>query len=398
VGTLLARIARLPARRLVEADVAVAAGLILLTAVQDWSSGSPGVRAVAVALPVTVALRRLAPAPMALLTLAGAYVAGAEPSAALSIALALVFYTAGRRGGDRGRWLSGAGLVGAALLAVSLSSSVSLSGAPRLVAIVWTWGFFIAAPFAADWWIGSGARLNADLRASLERLEDEQEERARRAAVEERIRIARELHDVIAHNVSVMVIQTAAARRVVVSDRPAARRALTAVQASGREALADLRKMIGAVRRPDLDPDGAAVTGLAQLAALAERARASGVDLEISIEGEHRPLPATLDLVSFRVAQEAVTNAIKHAGPCRAWLRVAFGRSDLELDFTDTGRGPSSPQAVASLPPTGGGAGHGLAGMRERLTLYGGELDAGPLPGGGFRVRARLPLTATVPT
>jgi signal transduction histidine kinase len=121
------------------------------------------------------------------------------------------------------------------------------------------------------------------------------------------------------------------------------------------------------------------------------------VDLEISIEGEHRPLPAPLDLVSFRVAQEAVTNAIKHAGPCRAWLRVAFGGSDLELDFTDTGRG-HSPPPVASFPATGGGAGHGLAGMRERLTLYGGELDAGPLPGGGFRVRARLPLTATVPS
>jgi signal transduction histidine kinase len=256
-----------------------------------------------------------------------------------------------------------------------------------------SWSLFAAVPFAAGRAIGSRVALSAELRADARRLEREQEERARRAAADERNRIARELHDVVAHSVSVMVIQTQAARRVAKSDREAAGAALRTVQACGRDALTEMRRMIGVLRHGDAELAGATAPAISQLGALVARARAAGLPVELRIEGEPRDLSPGLELVAFRIVQEALTNAIKHAGPARARVAVAFAPEALELEISDTGRGPASALGEASTPAVG----HGLVGMRERVNLYGGELQTGRARGGGFRVWARVPLLEKVP-
>ena len=154
----------------------------------------------------------------------------------------------------------------------------------------------------------------------------------------------------------------------------------------------DLRRMIGVLERSDFEVLGGSVPGLAQLGKLAERARASGLAVEVCLEGQPRPLPPALDLVSFRIVQEALTNAIKHAGPAEARVRVTFTDDDLVLEISDTGRSPSRWRQS----PNAGGL--GLVGMQERLSLYGGDLETGPRRGGGFEVRARLPLLKSAGT
>jgi signal transduction histidine kinase len=259
-----------------------------------------------------------------------------------------------------------------------------------VVDVISVWAFFFAIPFAAGRAVRSRTSLNTALRANAERLEQQQRERARQAVVEERTRIARELHDVVAHSVSVMVIQTAAARAVAPRDRAAALEALRSVESCGRDALIDMRRMIGVLHRADIDLLGGAAPGLAQLDKLAERARASGLPVQVSVQGQQRPLLAGLDLVSFRVVQEALTNAIKHAGPARALVRVTFTADCLELEIVDTGSSRRRQRVSTDAP------GHGLLGMRERLSLYGGQLQTGPRRGGGFQVLARIPLTEAV--
>jgi signal transduction histidine kinase len=162
---------------------------------------------------------------------------------------------------------------------------------------------------------------------------------------------------------------------------------LRAVENCGRDALVDMRRMIGVLHRGDIELLGGASPGLAQLGKLAERAQASGLPVQIRIEGKQRPLSPALDLVCFRVVQEALTNAIKHAGPARARVRVTFTADRLELEITDTGEGTSRARSLAEP------IGHGLVGMQERLTLYGGQLQTGRRRGGGFQVVAHVPLT-----
>jgi len=227
------------------------------------------------------------------------------------------------------------------------------------------------------------------LQRQTERLEQQQQARAQQAVIDERARIARELHDVVAHSVSVMVIQTGAARAVAARDPDAAAEALRSVESCGRDALLDMRRMIGVLHRGDLELLGTAAPGIAALQTLADRALAAGLPVQVSIQGEARELPPALDLVSFRIVQEALTNAIKHAGPARALVRVTFAPDCLRLEVVDTGSGSGGNRAV----PAGG---HGLVGMRERLSLYGGELTTGDRPGGGYEVRARIPLDGVV--
>lgn len=203
----------------------------------------------------------------------------------------------------------------------------------------------------------------------------------------------RELHDVIAHNVSVMVIQTSAARRVAHEDHDAARDAVQAVERSGREALVELRRIVGVVRCGPDELAGSPAPGLSRLDALVDRARAAGLPVELHVEGEHASLSPGLDLVAYRVVQEALTNAIKHAGPARARVNVSIDAQAIELEVSDTGTGPARGH-------DGEGSGHGLLGMSERVALYGGDLRAGQRTGGGFQVRARIPLdgvTAPLP-
>ena len=252
--------------------------------------------------------------------------------------------------------------------------------------MLWVWGFFIALPFAAGRAVGVRVRMNTELRANSVpvSLIGEQRQRASLVAGQERARIARELHDAVAHSVSVMVIQTAAARRVAAEDATSAREALQAVESCGRDALVDLRRMIGVLERSDFEGPG----GRRRAGAAGKVGRTcSGVRLgRRGLQGEPRPLPPALDLVSFRIVQEALTNAIKHAGPVEARVCVTFTDDYLVLEISDTGRSPSR------WRPSPNGGGLGLVGMQERLSLYGGDLETGPRRGSGFEVRARLPL------
>jgi signal transduction histidine kinase len=253
------------------------------------------------------------------------------------------------------------------------------------------WLFFFVLPFAAGRSVTSRTALNTALQANLERLEDERRERARQAIIAERTRIARELHDVVAHSVSVMVIQTSAARRVAARDPLAAAEALRSVENCGRDALIDMRRMMGVIHRADTDVLGAAAPGLSQLTKLVERAQSSGLSVQVAIHGKSRPLSAALDLMLFRVVQEALTNVIKHAGAASARIELTYKPNYFELDIVDGG-GMSRRE-----PRPANTAGHGLIGMQERIALYGGQLTTGRGRGGGFHVQARIPLTDTAP-
>jgi signal transduction histidine kinase len=215
------------------------------------------------------------------------------------------------------------------------------------------------------------------------RAEREREERARRAVADERARIARELHDVVGHSVSVMTVQASAVRRLVDPDQDKIRDALLVVEETGREALAEMRRMVGVLRHPEEGPALAPQPSLEQIERLVAHAREAGLPVELRIEGEPVQLPAGIDLTAYRFVQEGLTNAIKHAQAAQAEVLVRYADGHVELTISDDGCGAG----------TGEGSGHGLVGMRERVSVYGGEVEAGPRPQGGFRLRATLPVT-----
>jgi signal transduction histidine kinase len=227
-------------------------------------------------------------------------------------------------------------------------------------------------------------KLAGELVERAARVEREREERTRTAIAEERKRIARELHDVIAHTLSVMTVQAGAARLLLEDEPERAAAPLLAVEETGRQALTDLRRLF------EILQEDASVTalgpqpGLADLDRLLAHARRAGLPVELAVEGQPRTLAPGVDLAAYRIVQEALTNARKHAGPARAQVAVRYGTETLDLEITDDGRASAN----------GGNGGHGLVGMRERAALYGGELAAGPRTEGGFAVRARLPIEA----
>jgi signal transduction histidine kinase len=201
----------------------------------------------------------------------------------------------------------------------------------------------------------------------------------------ERGRIARELHDVIAHSVSLMGVQAGAVERVLERDPDRAREALRSIQATARESVGELRRLLG-ILRADQEPAGLAPQpGLGALAALIEESRRAGLPTELAVDGEARPLPAGVELSAYRVAQEALTNVRKHAPGARTSVVVRYGPDDLELCVRNAAAATNGAEPAS-------GTSHGLVGMRERVALYGGSLEARPEPGGGFLVRARLPV------
>jgi len=229
-------------------------------------------------------------------------------------------------------------------------------------------------------------RYLAELEARTELLERDREERAREAVRAERARIARELHDVVAHEMTVMTVQAAGARRVLQSDPAQAEEALTAIESAGHDALTEMRRLLGLLRR---DQGAAALgpqPGLQRLDGLVEQMQEAGLKVEVMIEGEAASLPAGIDLSAYRIIQESLTNSLKHGGPnAAATIHLRYEPERLVVEVDDDGRGAA--EALA----TNGGAGHGLVGMRERVAMLGGTLDAGPRPGGGFHVRAAIP-------
>jgi signal transduction histidine kinase len=244
-----------------------------------------------------------------------------------------------------------------------------------LFTIIWTIAFGLGGKF----------REVDEAKQRAVRAEREREERARAAVSEERARIARELHDVVGHSVSVMTVQASAVRRLLRPDQARERDALLTVEQTGREALAEMRRMVGVLRRPEEAPARAPQPSLEHLDRLVEQAREAGLPVELRIEGDPVELPAGVDLTAYRLVQEGLTNAMKHSHAEQTRVVVRYREQDIEVSVSDDGRGERGGDASG---------GHGLVGMRERVSVYGGELEAGPQPGGGYRLRARLPLAS----
>jgi signal transduction histidine kinase len=245
--------------------------------------------------------------------------------------------------------------------------------------------------FATAYVVGDNIRRRrervADLEERAQRLEHERELEARDAAARERAAIARELHDVVAHSMTVMVVQAAAARRVLGSDPERAEQSIRVIEETGRESLVEMRRILGVLRNGDEVPALAPQPSLARIGELVNAEAATPVELESS--GEPRPLPTAVDVSAYRIVQEALTNVRKHAGPARVRVLLAYGRDALEIRIDDDGRGHGGNSKAA---------GHGLRGMRERAALCGGAVAAGPRRGGGWSVVANLPYASDRPS
>jgi signal transduction histidine kinase len=262
-----------------------------------------------------------------------------------------------------------------------------VTGNPRSFAVTVPSLFFVAA-----WLIGDYLRTRRAYVAELEeraaRLERDRDQDRRLAADDERTRIARELHDVVAHDVSVIAIQAGAARAVQATRPQAAVQALGLIETTARGTLIELNRLLGVLRASNgATPDRSPQPGIDQLAILVEQLRSAGIEVDARVEGEARPLPPGVDLSAYRIVQEAATNVLKHARAGRVDIRVRYSETMLALDVHDDGAGDGADPAASS--------GHGLIGMRERVALFGGELRAGRDPAGGFSVHARLPLEPT---
>jgi signal transduction histidine kinase len=236
------------------------------------------------------------------------------------------------------------------------------------------YGLFVGLP----WALGRAMRQR---RLKEEQLEIEKA-RSAAAIAEERARIARELHDVVAHSISVMVVQARGGRRVLQSEPAEASEAFAAIERTGHEALDEMRRLLGMLRRSDEEVALAPQPSLRELGRLVEQIEAAGLPVQVVLEGQPRELPPGVELSAFRIVQEALTNALKHAGPARARVVIRYGVDDLELEIADDGLGGGN----------GTGPGYGLIGMRERVSVYGGELEAGRQAAGGYALRVRLPL------
>ena len=258
----------------------------------------------------------------------------------------------------------------------------AVTGNPRSFAITVPSLIFVAA-----WLIGDYLRTRRAYVAELEeraaRLERERDQDRRLAADEERTRIARELHDVVAHDVSVIAIQAGAARAVQATRPEAAAQALGLIETTARETLIELNRLLGVLRSGNgATPDRSPQPGIGQLSTLVEGLRAAGLEVDARVDGEPRPLPPAVDLSAYRIVQEATTNVLKHARARRVDIRVHYSETMLGLDIRDDGAGDESDPAASS--------GHGLIGMRERVALFGGKFHAGRNRAGGFSVHARL--------
>ncbi|MEU9737005.1 sensor histidine kinase [Streptomyces sp. NPDC048002] len=348
---------------------------------------------VALLLSLVIALRRRVPERMLLLAIGigVAQLALDVETMAADFALLVITYTVAATGA---RWASrlalGVGLCAAPL--AQLRWPENESSALGTVAIM----IFTTVPFALAWVLGDSIRTRrayfAELEERASRLEKEREAQAKVAVAAERARIARELHDVVAHNVSVMVVQADGAAYVLDAAPDQAKQALETISSTGRQALAEMRRLLGVLRTGEHQESGEYVPqpDVEQIDDLVQQCRTSGLPVDFKVEGTPRPLPSGVELTAYRIVQEALTNTRKHGGPnAGASVRLVYFDDGLGLLVEDDGKG-----APHELYEDGGvdGRGHGLIGMRERVGMVGGTLDAGPRPGGGFRISALLPL------
>ncbi len=255
----------------------------------------------------------------------------------------------------------------------------------RAPGVPWTELIWLSFPLIGIFVLSAAAARHSEQAREAEERARRTEEEARRAVEDERNRITRELHDVLAHSVSVMTVQASAVRRLLTPDQQREREALMTVEETGRQALSEMRRLLGIMRTEEEVPALAPQPGLGTLPALVEQVRQSGLPVELTVEGDPVKLPAGVDLSAYRIVQEALTNALKHAGPAHAWVAVRYIGDDVEIEVANDGRSQGEND----------GAGHGLVGMRERAALCGGELHSGPRPGGGFKISARLPVAGS---
>ncbi len=332
--------------------------------------------------------RRSRPMVTALSTLVGLVVMAVfltQPPNLVSAVLMLIAtgYAVGRHMGGR---------PSASIVALGTAVIVTLSILFDPNDILFPVTFFWIVPWLAGRTIRNQTRLARELSEKAERAQHAHEEDERRAIALERSRIARELHDVLAHNLSVMVVQAAGARQVLEKNPERAVEAASLIERTGREALAEIRQLFGPVRRGGgAEPLSGAQT-IARVDDLARRARAAGLRVELRVTGDAVELPAGIDLAAYRIVQEALTNALKHSPGARARVTVAYEPNEIVLSVEDDGEGPRDDYELG-----GAGGGHGLVGMRERAAVYGGVVQAGRGPDGGFAVRARLPTRPLVP-
>lgn len=346
------------------------------------------------ALSLVVALRRRAPERMLLLAIA---VGVAQLVADVRVnpgdfAMLVIIYTVAANGELRASRLALiGGLLASPIASVRWPDAHQSSWAQAVGAV------FVAIPFALAWVIGDSLRTRRAYYAELEeraaRLHREREAQSKAAVAAERARIARELHDVVAHNVSVMVVQADGAAYVLDASPEQAKQALETISTTGRQALTEMRRLLGLLRAGDaVGGEYVPQPGVDQLGDLIEQVRGAGLPVVFEVEGDARPLASGVELTAYRIVQEALTNTRKHGGPdARASVRLTFRDSELALLIEDDGRG-----AQQEVYESGGedGQGQGLIGMRERVGMVAGTLDAGPRPGGGFRIGAVLPVKA----
>jgi signal transduction histidine kinase len=304
---------------------------------------------------------------------------GSPEGFGVSVALLIATYTVGNRLEWRRSWV---GLVLGVVVWVAWAAfdPMNTTFAERFSALVWL------APSLIAWLLGALVRVT---RLNAEQRRVNREQRASQAVAEERNRIARELHDVIGHSVSVMTVQASAVRRRLTPDQAVERQALETVEAVGREALAEMRRMVGVLRESGDSAELEPTPGLDQVDQLAEKFRTAGLPVALSVTGVARDLAPGLDLTAYRLVQEGLTNTLRHArNPGRAEVAIDYGADRIELAVRDDGQYPVGSAATAE-------AGNGLLGMRERVAVYGGSLVARARPEGGFEMVATLPLDQT---
>jgi signal transduction histidine kinase len=361
------------------ADIAIAAALYLVFLGEavfgdDFETAVAPLAAAGLLLSAPLAWRRAAPLPAVAASMAGAVVLAiltvddTEPQTPI-VAMLVAAYSAGAYL-PRREALAGLALVVGAILVDEAGDTIVLGPV------------CLGAWLAGRVWQGRerDARRMTELAAALER---ERVEERRLAIAEERARIARELHDVVAHAMTTIVIEAGAERLHLERGQERTGATLRAIERTGRQALDEMRRLLGVLREHDDEPALAPQPSLARIGDLVEHLRRTGLAVDLRVVGEPVVLPPGLDVNAYRIVQEALTNVLKHAEAETATVLIGYGKADLTLEVTDDGRGEER----------NGAGGHGLVGLRERVALYGGELTAGERPGGeGFAVRARLPL------
>jgi signal transduction histidine kinase len=369
-------------------DPLLAVALAAMAQVELWSAGTLTLQeqlfSTPLALVVTLSLiwRRRAPL-VVLAVLAGSFFVASlvvppsgEDPIALGIALVVAIYSVGAYTGGPWAIMGAFGTLALVLVAVATDPDQATLGAYIFFTLV------VGGPWIAGHAIRRRRLSERLLEHRAVTAEREREVRARAAAAEERARIARELHDVVAHAISVIVLQARGGRRLLASEPEEAREAFDSIESAGQQALVEMRRLLGMLRLGNEVLALAPQPSLQSLAALAAQVSEAGLPVEVTIEGDPKELSPGVDVSAFRIVQEALTNALKHSGPATAHVFVRYGEEELELEILDTGPGV----------PAGDGSGHGLVGMHERVALYGGEVVAGRRTGGGFAVRVRLPL------